>query len=261
MSNALVPVEAIQKMAQAVAASKLFGITNPDQAMSLMLIAQAEGLHPAIAARDYHIIQGRPALKADAMLARFQAAGGKVEWKKYTDEAVCAVISHPQGGSVEIEWNMAMAARAGLGKNPTWKQYPRQMLRARVISEGIRTVFPGVAVGVYTPEEVQDFEPPAQAMKTVEAEIIEPAKPKVETKTAAPKPGTDAKTTAGEWANKALVVLAQFQTANAVDAWQKRNGDLIGRLEREDPEAFGMLHAALAARRADLSTQFADAAE
>jgi hypothetical protein len=39
------------------------------------------------------------------------------------------------------------------------------MLRARVISEGIRTVFPGVAVGVYTPEEVADFDvKPAQVM-------------------------------------------------------------------------------------------------
>lgn len=32
------------------------------------------------------------------------------------------------------------------------------MLRARCISEGIRTVWPGVSVGVYTPEEIQDFE-------------------------------------------------------------------------------------------------------
>jgi len=38
------------------------------------------------------------------------------------------------------------------------------MLRSRVISEGIRAVFPGCVVGVYTPEEVQDF-PPAQTVK------------------------------------------------------------------------------------------------
>lgn len=168
--STLVPVEAIQTMAAAVARSGLFGIKTSDQAMALMLIAQAEGLHPAIAARDYHIINGRPALKADAMLARFQSNGGKVEWRKYTDEAVSAVVSHPQGGSVEIEWTYKMAERAGLTKNATWRQYPRQMLRARVISEGIRTVFPGVAVGVYTPEEVSDFDakPPPAAMVEVQ---------------------------------------------------------------------------------------------
>lgn len=167
--NALVPVEAIQTMAAAVARSGLFGIKTADQAMALMLIAQAEGLHPAIAARDYHIINGRPALKADAMLARFQSNGGKVEWRKYTDEAVSAVVSHPQGGSVEIEWTYKMAERAGLTKNATWRQYPRQMLRARVISEGIRTVFPGVAVGVYTPEEVADFDAKPPVMQVQQA--------------------------------------------------------------------------------------------
>lgn len=159
MTTALIPVESIERMAGAVAKSNLFGVKTPEQAMALMLIAQAEGMHPAIAARDYHVINGRPALKADAMLARFQAAGGSVRWGKYTDQAVSGTFAHPQGGSVEIEWTLAMAERAGLTKNPTWRQYPRQMLRARVVSEGIRTIFPGVVVGTYTPEEVQDMEP------------------------------------------------------------------------------------------------------
>ena len=41
------------------------------------------------------------------------------------------------------------------------------MLRARVISEGIRTVYPGVAVGIYTPEEVNDFD-----AAPVKAEVV-----------------------------------------------------------------------------------------
>jgi hypothetical protein len=128
--------------------------------MALMLIAQAEGYHPAIAARDYHVIQGRPTLKADAMLARFQSSGGKVEWKEYTDERVTGVFSHPQGGSVTLSWEIAQAKRIGLYKQGSgWEKYPRAMLRARVISEGIRTVYPGCIAGTYTPEEVQDFQP------------------------------------------------------------------------------------------------------
>ena len=162
--TALVPVDQIERMAVSVARSGLFGVKTPDQAMALMLIAQAEGLHPAIAARDYHVINGRPALRADAMLARFQAAGGKVEWGEYTDTRVVGKFSHPSGGSVEIAWTTKMAQDAGLTRNPTWKSYPRQMLRSRCISEGIRTVYPGVTVGTYTPEEVEDMAPaPRQA--------------------------------------------------------------------------------------------------
>ena len=154
MSN--ITVHDVERMAVAVSKSGLFGVKNVEQAMALMLIAQAEGMHPAIAARDFHVIQGRPALKADAMLARFQAAGGKVQWTSYTADKVAGIFSHPAGGSVEIDWTLAQATKAGLTGKDVWRQYPRAMLRARVISEGIRTVYPGVAVGVYTPEEIAD---------------------------------------------------------------------------------------------------------
>lgn len=159
MSNDLVPIQSLERMAQAVAQSKLFGITNQEQALALMLVAQAEGLHPATAARDYHIISGRPALKADAMLARYLASGGKVEWHDHTDTKVAATFSHPAGGTLKIEWDMDRAKKAGLGGKDMWSKYPRQMLRARVISEGIRATNPAVATGIYTPEEVQDMEP------------------------------------------------------------------------------------------------------
>ena len=157
MSN-IVPYQDIEKMANAVAQSKLFGVKNANEAIALMLVAQAEGMHPATAARDYHVIQGRPALKADAMLARFQQAGGSVQWKEYTDEKVTGVFSHPQGGTLELSWTLQQAKSIGIANKDNWKNYPRAMLRARVISEGIRSVYPGCVVGVYTPEEVADFD-------------------------------------------------------------------------------------------------------
>lgn len=155
--NQLIPVNDIQTMAVAVVKSQLFGMKTVEQATALMLIAQAEGYHPALAARDYHIIQGRPTLKAETMMARFQQQGGKVEWKTLTDKEVTATFSHPSGGSATITWTFEQAKQAGLTNKDNWKNYPRAMLRARVVSEGIRTVYPGVVLGVYTPEEVQDI--------------------------------------------------------------------------------------------------------
>lgn len=172
----IVPIQDIERMAHAFAKSGLFGIKTVEQGVALMLIAQAEGLHPAVAARDYHIIQGRPALKTDALLTRFQAAGGKVDWKTYTDQEVTGTFSHPQGGSVTLSWTITQAKAAGLTNKDVWKQYPRAMLRARVISEAIRTVYPGVAVGVYTIEEVQDFDS-KPALQEVASEIEIKAEP------------------------------------------------------------------------------------
>lgn len=171
MTTAIIPLSDVERMAMAVAGSNLFGIKTKEQAVALMLVAQSEGLHPARAALEYHVIQGKPSLKADAMLSRFQAAGGKVEWHDYTPEKVSATFSHPQGGSIRIEWTRKMADDAKLTGKETWRQYPRQMLRARVISEGIRTVFPGVSVGIYTPEEVQDFVPANEPQKRTEKDM------------------------------------------------------------------------------------------
>lgn len=171
MTTALVPIGDMERMATAVAKSNLFGMKTTEQALALMLIAQAEGVHPARAIQEYHVIDGRPALRADAMLARFQAAGGRVEWSEYTDKRVAGKFSHPQGGSVEIDWDQDRARAAGLLNRKNWQNYPRQMLRARVISEGVRTVYPGSSAGIYTAEEVQDMvdvTPPAVPVPEVE---------------------------------------------------------------------------------------------
>lgn len=157
-----VTFDEMQRLAESVAKSGLFGFKTADQALALMAIAQAEGTHPALAARDYHIVQGRPVLKADAMLARFQAAGGKVQWGALTDDRAEATFSHPVGGSVTIDWDLERAKKAGLAGRDTWKAYSRQMLRARVISEGIKTVYPGAVGGLLTPEEAADLPAPAE---------------------------------------------------------------------------------------------------
>ena len=158
MSN-IVSFNEMEQMAQAIAKSGLFGMKDTNSVLALMAVAQAEGLHPATAARDFHIIQGRPALKADAMLARFQNAGGKVEWKEYTDESVTGVFSHPNGGNLAVTWTIGQATKIGLVKPGSgWQKFPRAMLRSRCISEGIRSVFPGSVTGFYSPDEVENFE-------------------------------------------------------------------------------------------------------
>jgi hypothetical protein len=180
----LIPIDQISLMAKAIAESKLFGIQTPAQALALGLLCQAEGRHPAEAARDYHIINGKPSLKSEAMLARFQQAGGKVEWHEYTHEAVSGTFSHPQGGSLKVGWTIKDAERAGLTGNPTWKKFPRQMLKARCISEAVRGIFPGVLSGLYAPEEVQEFTP-VQAV--TEPEVLQIESPKEEPKQEVPE--------------------------------------------------------------------------
>lgn len=168
-ANALAPINAapttytldeVQKMAQAIYSGGLFAdFKTPQAVLTLMLLCQAEGMHPMMAVRRYHLINGKPSMRADAMLATFQQAGGKVRWGDRSNTVVSAVFSHPLSGETEIVWTFDDAKRAGLPeKNPNWHKYPRQMLTARVISEGVRATLPGVCMGLYTPEEVEDFD-------------------------------------------------------------------------------------------------------
>lgn len=150
-------------IAQAIAKGGLFGSNDPNAVLTLCMVAQAEGKHPGLVLQQYHVISGKPAKKADAMLQDFLFAGGRVEWHALTDDCADATFSHPAGGSVRISWDEARVQKAGLGNNPMHKKYPRAMKRARVVSEGVRTVFPGATSGMYVPEEAEAFDTPRTA--------------------------------------------------------------------------------------------------
>ncbi len=179
----VIPFSDMERMAQAIAKSGLFGLKSPDQAVALMLVAQSEGRHPASVAAEFDIIQGRPALKSQAALARFQTAGGKIQWLVRNDHECTAEFSHAAGGTLQVSWTMDRAHAAGLTGKQTWKQYPTAMLSARTVAEGVRAVFPACLNGVYLAEEVADFTPSApstgkfQAVKAslppVEEKVIE----------------------------------------------------------------------------------------
>jgi hypothetical protein len=116
-------------------------------------------------------------MRSDAMQAEFQRHGGRLRWVKSNAEECEAQfwhpVYHPDVFTVRVTLKELVASEVAMQwpkrkegepkpthkvlKN-TYKQFPRQMLRARVISEGVRAIDPGVVVGIYTPEEVSDFD-------------------------------------------------------------------------------------------------------
>jgi hypothetical protein len=162
--NALVPqenralgaihsFEEMELMADVLAQSGLFGVKNKVQALALMLVAQAEGEHPMSIAGDYDIIQGKGTRKTHSVLARFQAMGGKVEWHELSHNRAEATFSHPKGGSLKLDWTLEQAQKAKLTGKDNWQGYGRAMLRARLIAEGVRAVYPAAIGGWQVPEE------------------------------------------------------------------------------------------------------------
>jgi hypothetical protein len=162
----------LMQMAKVVASSGLIqGLQTPSAVFTLMLICESEGLHPAQALKRYHVIEGRPTMRADAMQADFMRLGGLVRWERSDAEVCTARFVHakyaPDPG---FQVTVTLAELVESGVATTWnkekrqtelkanyKRHPRQMLRARAISEGVRAVYPGVVAGIYTPEELDDY--------------------------------------------------------------------------------------------------------
>jgi hypothetical protein len=232
MGSELVSYSDLQDMAMNVVRSKMFpGITTPEAAITLMLLCQAEGLHPMQAMMRYHVIQGRPAMKADAMLAEFMRRGGTVNWLQWDNQACEAEFkSHGCPEGVKVRWTMEDARRAGVVNNPTWTKYPRQMLKARVASDGVRMADPAVNQGRYTPEEVQDFDdkPKPTEYEVVAGEGEGVASPGVESAPAAPPAArifsagsTGGKTMGlpGEWTHPGVPAIQSASNPVSTDAW------------------------------------------
>ena len=181
------------EISKRVAGSGLLGSKDENQIFTLMMLAYKDGINPVQASMDYHIIQGKPALSSQATLVRFQKAGGKIKYLKRTDNECTIEFSHEQAGELTITWNMERVRQAGLNLNKqNWKQYPRQMLAARCIAEGVRALYPACLDGLYLVEEVQDFEansPQARNQKSnkkiidTQAESIDNSKYDIETNT------------------------------------------------------------------------------
>lgn len=230
----IMPVSDVERIAAAFAQSRMFGVSDPAAALSLCLLAQAEGQHPAIAFRDYSIIQGKPAKKAEAMQRDFLQSGGKIKWLQLDDTCAKAEFSHPSGGTTVIDWTMDRARAAGLGGKDMWKKYPRQMLRSRVISEGVRTVCPMATSGMYVPEEVEDFdrpEPPRDG-GTIDAERIPTQEPAARERLVGPH---TSKTALRKAVNDIISAVRKAETLEALDALKAEHKQTINQALRDWP--------------------------
>lgn len=174
MSN-LVPYQEVMSMAVAVSKSGMFGIKSEAQALTLMLIAQAEGIHPIQAVQMYSIINGMPSLKSTEVQARFQRSGGKVEWVETGDKKAVCKLSHPDGGEYLSEFGEIEAKRMQLIDKDNYKRMPKQMYMARAMTMGVRAIYPSCLNNMYTSDEVQDFNEPMHDVEFVND--IEPITP------------------------------------------------------------------------------------
>ena len=116
------------------------------------------GLKPLQAMQNIAVINGRPSLWGDAVIAL--ARNSPVcEYIIEEDDGSTATCRVKRRGESEQfrTFSMADAKLAGLvGKQGPWTQYPRRMRQMRARAFAIRDVFPDVLKGLPVAEEVMD---------------------------------------------------------------------------------------------------------
>lgn len=170
------PLAFITTFGTALARSGMFGCQCDEQGQIIAATCLMEGITPLDFRRTYHIVQGTPSMRSDAMLAEFRRLGGKHKVIARTpDHAEVELIDDGQSHRFSLTWEQAIkedftharpkgddADKIPVEKWPVKDnyKYPRkrmQMLWARVVSDGVRTLRPEIVAGHYTPEEVEDF--------------------------------------------------------------------------------------------------------
>lgn len=117
------------------------------------------GLKPLQALQNLAIINGRPALWGDAVIALVRSSP-LCEFISETDDGKTATCRVKRRGEPEEvrTFSVEDARAAGLvGKQGPWTQYPKRMRQMRARAFALRDVFPDVLRGLPIAEEVMDI--------------------------------------------------------------------------------------------------------
>lgn len=211
---ALTSIEDYWRFSTAVLKSGLApkGMDSVESIVVAIQMGAELGLKPMASLQNVAVINGRPSVWGDAMLAVCRASGvfdesvfdERIEHridKEGGMTAVCTVRRLPNGKPVTREFTMLDAATAKLTtKDGPWKQYTKRMLQMRARSWALRDAFSDVLKGIPIAEEVMGSEvievttsPRRPASKldalsqTLRSEEPEPQQEAVQHETHAPK--------------------------------------------------------------------------
>lgn len=134
------------------------------------------GLAPLQAMQSIAVINGRPSIWGDAMLALVQASGMLESISETLSDdaqvATCTIRRRGQAQAVVRDFSVEDAKKAGLwNKQGPWQQYPKRMMQMRARGFALRDAFADVLRGVAIAEEVRDT--PVMRDVTPEGDLIE----------------------------------------------------------------------------------------
>lgn len=148
---------------------------KPGDILATIIYGAELGLAPLTAVHNVAIINGKPAVYGDGLVAVCQSSPA-YEWHKEGVEGegdarqgFCVVKRRGNPEAVRTNFTVTDAKRAGLwGKSGPWAQYPDRMLTMRARGFALRDAFADALKGVITKEEAEDYNTP----QPLQAEVV-----------------------------------------------------------------------------------------
>ena len=198
---------------------------NPGNILVAIQWGMEIGLQPLQSMQSIAVINGRPSIWGDAMLALVRSSGllEAINEDVTDSKAVCTI---KRRGEQEVvrEFSLQDAKQAGLtGKQGPWSQYPKRMLQMRARAFALRDVFPDVLRGVHVAEEAQDISERDMGAADVVGEVP----------TASRTSALKAKLLSKQGPEALDVVLAQIAASTGKEGLAKAK-EMAGKLTEED---------------------------
>jgi len=157
-------IENAIKVSEYIAASSFCPVSlkgKPGDILVCLQMGQELGLKPMQAMQNIAVINGRPSLWGDAMIAVCRQSPDfefiKEEFDAKTMTATCTIKRRNEPEFVS-SFSQADAVTANLWKKAgPWTQYPKRMLQMRARGFGCRDCFPDLLRGIIIKEEAEDM--------------------------------------------------------------------------------------------------------
>lgn len=151
---------------------------KPQNCLIAIQMGLEVGLSPMQAIQNIAVINGRPTIWGDAMLAIVQAHPA-YEWHKEAQDqdGKWAEFTIKRRGNEPhtVRFTVEDAKKAGLwGKQGTWTNYPGRMMQMRARAFGLRDKFADALRGLQSAEEVTDYIDTTATREPVRESVQEP---------------------------------------------------------------------------------------
>lgn len=130
-------------------------IKTAEQAIAIVMTGRELGIGPMAALQTINIIQNKPTVSPQLMLALINRSGQADDIQiSATNEGATVTMKRKGRTSYTANFGPKEAMALGLHSKDNYKKQPATMYKWRAVADAARVVFPDVVLGLFAPDEM-----------------------------------------------------------------------------------------------------------